>query len=225
MFLWEDSTHIEWTLSRGGAKHIWIICKGHHDSEIEEDVSEEEDHHEVNSESDDSDYETNEETAIHSPQNKTFTSKHCEILWSSSQNICQAKLSAENIIKTVPGPSRMTVTRVTDITSDFELVMPNSIQKIIFEMTNLEGRRVLGGEVERAGQIAFACIFGVLVLAGAYKSKDESTASLWDAGTGRATSSHIFSRVIRFDNRETWAVGRERDKLAAIRTVWNCLSE
>ena len=32
---------------------------------------------------------------------------------------------------------------------------------------------------------------------------------------------HIFSRVIRFDNRETKAGRRERDKLAAVRTVWD----
>ena len=56
----------------------------------------------------------------------------------------QAKLSAENIIKTVPEPTRMAVTHVTDIRSTFELVMPDSIQKIILEMTNLEGKRVFG---------------------------------------------------------------------------------
>ena len=32
---------------------------------------------------------------------------------------------------------------------------------------------------------------------------------------------HIFSRVIRFDNRETKAGRRESDKLAAVRTVWD----
>ena len=70
---------------------------------------------------------------------------------------------------------------------------------------------------------------GLLILAGVYKSKDESTASLWDAETGRAIfratmsleTFHVFSRVIRFDNRETKAGRRERDKLAAVRTVWD----
>lgn len=69
----------------------------------------------------------------------------------------------------------------------------------------------------------------LLVLAGVYKSKDDSTASLWDAETSRAIfratmsleTFHIFSGVIRFDNQET-KVGRwERDKLSAIRTVWD----
>lgn len=38
------------------------------------------------------------------PPSKTFMSKNGEIHWSSSPNMRQAKLSAENIIKTVPGP-------------------------------------------------------------------------------------------------------------------------
>ena len=108
-----------------------------HDSEIEEDVSEDEDDLELNSDSNESDFEPDEGIAIPIPPSKTFMSKHGEIQWSSSPNMSQAKLSAENIIKTVPGPTRMAVTRVTDIKSAFELVMPNSIQKIILEMTNL----------------------------------------------------------------------------------------
>ena len=62
------------------------------DSEIEEEVSEDEDHIEVNSESDDSDNELNEETDIHIPPSKTYTSKSGQIQWSSSPNVHQAKL-------------------------------------------------------------------------------------------------------------------------------------
>lgn len=107
-----------------------------HDSEIEEDVSKDEDHVDVNSKSDDCDYEPNEEAAIHIPPRKAFASKNGEIQWSSSPNMTEAKLSAENIIMTVPGPTRMAVTCVTDIKSGFELVMPKSTQKIILEKTN-----------------------------------------------------------------------------------------
>ena len=199
----------------------------YNDSEIEDNVSEDEDHLEVNSDDEDSDYEPDEETAI--PPTETFMSKNLEIQWSLSPNRHQATLSAANIIKAVPGPTRMAVTRVTDIKSAFELVIPNSIQKIILEMTNLEGRRVFGEEWKELDKTHLHAYLGLLILAGVYKSKDESTASLWDADTGRnifrATMSlgtfHIFSRVIRFDNRETRPGRRERDKLAAIRTVWD----
>ena len=200
-----------------------------HDSEIEEEVSEDEDDLELNSDSNDSDFEPDEGIAIPIPPSKTFMSKNGEIQWSSSPNIRQTRMSAENIIKTVPGPTRMAVTRVTDIKSAFELVMPNSIQKIILEMTNLEGRRVFGEKWKELDKTHLDAYLGLLILAGVYKSKDESTASLWGAETGRAIfratmsleTFHIFSRVIRFDNRETRAGRRERDKLAAVRTVWD----
>ena len=200
-----------------------------HDSEIEEEVSEDEDDLELNSDSNDSDFEPDEGIAIPIPPSKTFMSKNSEIQWSSSPNIRQTRMSAENIIKTVPGPTRMAVTRVTDIKSAFELVMPNSIQKIILEMTNLEGRRVFGEKWKELDKTHLDAYLGLLILAGVYKSKDESTASLWGAETGRAIfratmsleTFHIFSRVIRFDNRETRAGRRERDKLAAVRTVWD----
>ncbi|XP_028681576.2 piggyBac transposable element-derived protein 4-like [Erpetoichthys calabaricus] len=200
-----------------------------HDSKIEEDVSEDEDHLEVNSESNDSDYEPYEETANNIPPSKTFTSKNGEIQWSSSPNIRQAKLSAENIIETVPGPTRMAMTCVTDIKSAFQLVMPNLIQKIIIEMTNLEGSHVLREKWKEHSVMHLCAYLGVLILPGVYKSKDESIASLWDIETGRAIfhakmsleTFHIFSLVIRFDNRETRAVRWEGDKLAAIRTVWD----
>ncbi|KAL4008381.1 hypothetical protein ACER0C_002233 [Sarotherodon galilaeus] len=70
---------------------------------------------------------------------------------------------------------------------------------------------------------------GILIFAGVYRSKGEATASLWNEENGRpifrATMSlETFlkiSRVIRFDNHETRAGRRERDKLAAIRDVWD----
>ena len=50
-----------------------------HDSEMEEDVSEDEDHLELNSDSNDSDFEPDEGIAIPIPPSKTFMSKNGEI--------------------------------------------------------------------------------------------------------------------------------------------------
>lgn len=71
--------------------------------------------------------------------------------------------------------------------------------------------------------------FGVLILAGVFRSKGESTESQWDAETGRelfrATMSlenfHIISRIIRLDNRDDRPARWQTDKLAAIRKVWD----
>lgn len=53
------------------------------------------------------------------------------------------QLFAENKIKTVPGPTRFAVARVTDIESVFELILSNSVRKVILEM-KLEERRIFG---------------------------------------------------------------------------------
>lgn len=71
--------------------------------------------------------------------------------------------------------------------------------------------------------------FGIIILAGVYRSRGETTESLWDAETGRAIFGaimsvefpHIFRGVIRFDDQESRPVRRQRDKLAAICTVWD----
>ena len=51
---------------------------------------------------------------------------------------------AANVIRMQPGQTRMVVTHVQDIKSSFELFIPDTIQKIILDCTNLEGRYVFG---------------------------------------------------------------------------------
>jgi hypothetical protein len=69
---------------------------------------------------------------------------------------------------------------------------------------------------------------GLLILAGVYWSRGEVTRGLWDAESGKASFHammplkvfHTFSRILRFDNPESRSARRVRDKLAAIRVVW-----
>lgn len=113
----------------------------------------------------------------------------------------------------------MAVTHVSDIKSAFELVIPHLIQEIVLQMTYLEGRRILGQEWRELDETHLQVYLGLVILAGVYNSKDVSTASLWDAETGRAVfqatisleTFHIFSRVISFDNQETRTSRQERD--------------
>lgn len=136
---------------------------------------------------------------------------------------------AANVIRMQPGPTQMAVTHVHDIKSSFQFFIPDSIQKIILDCTNLEGRRVFGERWKEMDQTHSHAYSGVLILVGVFRSKGESTESLWDAENGRelfcATMSlenfHIISRTILFDNRDDRPAWRQRDKLAAIRTVWD----
>ncbi len=108
-------------------------------------------------------------------------------------------------------------------------VVTPSIENIVLEMTNLEGKRVYGDTWQDLDVVDLEAYIGLLILAGVYKSKGEATASLWSAETGRAifpaTMSlkkfHVLSHVIRFDDKETRQGRREHDKLATIRELWD----
>nr|XP_055053772.1 piggyBac transposable element-derived protein 4-like [Misgurnus anguillicaudatus] len=220
-----------------------ILC-----TDTEEDVSELEDSSEVEDnvveDPDDDELSLNssedeEEAAIYTsssernseaeqPGVETWMSKDGKIAWTSTPQQSQGRLPASMVMKSIPGPTRFATSRVHNIYSAFELFL-HPIEKIVLDMTNLEGSRVFGEKWKPLDLADLNAYIGLLILSGVYKSNGEATESLWNAECGRpifrATMSlerfHVISRVIRFDNRETRASRRERDKLAAIRDVWD----
>lgn len=72
---------------------------------------------------------------------ETWTSKDGNIEWSSSQQR-QGRLSSSNVIKMTPGLTGFAVIRVDEIPAAFQLLISPPIERIILEMTNLEGRRL-----------------------------------------------------------------------------------
>ena len=85
-----------------------------------------------------------------------------------------------------------------------------------------------GDNWKRMDESDLYAYIGLLILAGVYRSRGEATCSLWDAESGRvifhATMPlkvfHTFSIMPRFDNGESRPARCVRDKLAAIREVW-----
>ena len=193
------------------------------DSEEEEEVSEEEDGEEYNPEHDASSSDEEE-----MPQ-ETFLSKNGKIAWSSASFDQHGRMAEQNVMKMTPGPTRYAVSHVHDIASAFHLFFTPAIKKIILEMTNLEGFRKYGDSWKRMDEVDLYAYIGLLILAGVYRSRGEAAASLWDAESGRpifrATMPlkrfHTYSRLLRFDNRESRPARRATDKLAAIREVWD----
>lgn len=191
----------------------------------EEEVSEEEDGEEYNPEHDAS---SSDEEEIPQAERETFLSKNSKITWSLSPYDNQGRMAAQNVIRMTPGPTRHAVAHAQDIASTFYMFITPAIEKIILEMTNLEGFRKYGDNWKRMDEIDLRAYIGLLILAGVYRSRGEATCSLWDAESGRAIFRatmplkvfHTFSRMLRFDNRESRPARRVRDKLAAIREVW-----
>ncbi|XP_052360982.1 piggyBac transposable element-derived protein 4-like [Oncorhynchus keta] len=128
-----------------------------------------------------------------------------------------------------PGPTAYATTQARDIASAFHLFVTPAIERIIVEMTNLHGARKYGDGWRPMDATDLRAYLGLLILAGVYRSRGEAAASLWDAESGRtvfrATMSlkvfHRYSRLLRFDDRQSRAARLATDKLAAIREVWD----
>nr|XP_023665676.1 piggyBac transposable element-derived protein 4-like isoform X1 [Paramormyrops kingsleyae] len=156
-----------------------------------------------------------------------FMSRNGQIKWSSSPKVAQPRPPTR--LKMKPGPTRMAVSRVHDIRSAFELFISNSIQKIVLNMTNLEGKRIFRKRWKEVDNTEILAYYGLLILAGVYKSRGESALSLWDKEKGipyfqsvmSLNSFSVFSRAIRFDEWASRCERRQKDKLAEIRTVWD----
>ncbi|XP_047197199.1 piggyBac transposable element-derived protein 4-like [Hippoglossus stenolepis] len=125
-----------------------------------------------------------------------------------------------------PGPTTHATSRTRDLASTFCLFVTPTVENIILEMTNREGRRKYGDDWKGMDETDLHAYVGLLILAGVYRSRGEAAASLWDAESGRvifrATMPlkvfHTYSRLLRFDDRKT---RRATDKLAAVREVWH----
>ncbi|XP_071396353.1 piggyBac transposable element-derived protein 4-like [Centroberyx affinis] len=166
--------------------------------------------------------EETEETA--GPSNE-WKSKNGQIVWSPTHAETLRYIPATGA---VPGPTRYATTRISTVKSCFDLFMTEKIMQLLLDMTNLQGRRSLTDwkDIDATDLQAYV---GLLILAGVYRSRDESTRSLWDGHTGRAVfratmSHHTFSLIssnLRFDDKLTRPARHQKhDKLAAFRTIW-----
>ncbi|KAL3967747.1 aryl hydrocarbon receptor [Sarotherodon galilaeus] len=213
---------------RLSVKEVLAQVSGHEECpeikiEIEEDVSEVKDNRDFDPDFEETDQSTDGEGEAPEEQapEETLQSKSGHLLWSSSLlgkgKSPRGRARVKNI-KMTPGPTQYAISRVDDIKSSFQLFLPESIEEIILEMTNLEGKHVFGDTWREIDLVDLQAYIGLLILA-----------ELWDAESGtpifRATMSleqfHVLSRTIRFDNRDTRPVRWRNDKLAAIRNIWD----
>lgn len=126
------------------------------------------------------------------------------------------------------GPTTFASARSIDPLSSFLMFM-EPIEKIIIEMTNLYGARRYKNKWKPVDVTTMRAYYGVLLLAGVYRSKGEDITELWDDYHGRpifrAAMSlqkfQVINQCIRFDDKELRILTQERDKLQPIRNVFN----
>nr|XP_043880784.1 THO complex subunit 7 homolog isoform X1 [Solea senegalensis] len=156
----------------------------------------------------------------------SWRSKNGEIHWApTNSTTLQFKSPRPGL---TPGPSRYAVARVGELIDSFDSYFTAKITNLVTEYTNLHGRRTVP-EWKDLDVTTVRSYFGLLLLAGVYRSHREPTCSLWDDQTGR----HIFratmslktfvliGRILRFDDPLSRPHRREADKLAAVREIWD----
>nr|XP_023655427.1 piggyBac transposable element-derived protein 4-like [Paramormyrops kingsleyae] len=163
---------------------------------------------------------------------KKCLSKKGEISWCTRAPDKGRRVPAQYILKITPGPTRFCISQAKDITSTFMSFFPGSMEKIIIDMTNLEGERRFSNDWQELTATEFKAFMGLLILAGGFQSSKESIRKLWDRKMGRWIFRATMSRkrffdllhVVTFYNPESRALRESTDKLAAVRDVWDTWS-
>eukprot|EP00063_Salmo_salar_P069643 XP_014044478.1 PREDICTED: uncharacterized protein LOC106597882 [Salmo salar] len=161
---------------------------------------------------------------------ETLLSKNGKIKWSSAAYRCPdlPRAVRHPSPAVTPGPTAYAASRALDIESAFRLFVMPAIERIVVDMTNLQGVRKYGDGWRPMDSVDLRAYLGLLILAGIYRSRGEAAASLWESGRTvfRATMPlkvfHKYSRLLRFDDRRSRLAA---DRLAAIREVWDLWEE
>lgn len=116
---------------------------------------------------------------------------------------------------------------MNELVDSFNLLLTREIIQLVLVYTNLEGSQNVSNwtDIDLTDLEAY---IGLLLLAGVYRSRKESTHSLWDAEAGRpmfrATMSHErFQKIhkcLRFDDKLSRRRRAREDKFAAFRDLW-----
>ncbi|XP_035521007.1 uncharacterized protein LOC118330532 isoform X2 [Morone saxatilis] len=176
------------------------------------------------SEEDTEDTEEEEEEEMAAPSGNEWKSKKGHILWSPTPPETLGHVPATG---GTPGPTRYATSRISTLKSCFDLFLTEEIIKLLVDTTNVQGKRSIKDwkDLDATDMEAY---IGILILAGVYRSRNESTPSLWDDHTGRAifraTIPHCkFTRInscVRFEDERTRPARCRKDKLAAFWTIW-----
>ncbi|XP_071256255.1 piggyBac transposable element-derived protein 4-like [Salvelinus alpinus] len=168
-------------------------------------------------------------------ERETLLSKNGKIKWSSAayRGLDRPRAIRRPCPAVTPGPTAYAASRAIDIASAFRLFVTPAIERIIVDMTNLQGVRKYGDGWRPMDSTDLRAYVGLLILAGVYRSRGEAAASLWDAESGRTVFRatmplkvfHKYSRLLRFDDRQSRPARLATDRLAAVREVWDLWEE
>ncbi|KAI3352471.1 hypothetical protein L3Q82_005196 [Scortum barcoo] len=144
------------------------------DSDLDEDVSEQEDNVEENSDYSPSDEDDSDGEEQAARQGGHLCRKTVLSVGPSTSSCRQLRMTPEQ--------TRLAISHASDILSMFQLFLPPAIEKIIvIAMTNMEGIHRYGEEWKTMDVTDPHAYMGLLILGGdVYRSRGETVSSLWE---------------------------------------------
>jgi hypothetical protein len=155
-----------------------------------------------------------------------LTSKNGIEVWLTDPIVNGDMRRVSNVLKTAPGPTRYPNRQVDTVRSSFELFIRKTLIEIICKWPNKAGRRLYKDKRNDVTVKELYKIIGLMVLIGAYMSKNEDICQLWSFENGRPIFNKIMYRqrfqvvlrVLRFDDAE---YRRQHRKLEPIREYFD----
>lgn len=126
------------------------------------------------------------------------------------------------------GPTAFATARCYDPLSSFSLFI-EPIENFVVDMTNKYGLNRYKEKWKAVDVTTMRAYYGLLLLAGVYRSKGEDVTELWDDQNGRpifrATMSlqrfSVINQCIRFDDKEQRSQTSDRDRLQPVRFIFD----
>lgn len=150
-------------------------------------------------------------------------------VWLKTPASQSGRFASQNVMKQAPGPTAYAVRRANSADELLKSFLTKPILEVILKMSNKEGMKNFEGSWEQITMVELEAFFGLLYLAGVFRSSGEATEELWHKEDGRKIFRAVMSRkrfkiisqVLRFDDKETRSLRRSKDRLAPIRDVWD----
>ena len=112
----------------------------------------------------------------------------------TSKNDITGRHAAHNGMHIKPGPTRFATRNVDSPLSAFQLFMRDPVLNEIEKWTKIEGKNVFADNWKNISRDELLCYFGIMILIGVYRAKNELVSEMWNQGRGRPIISGSMAR-------------------------------
>ena len=160
------------------------------------------------------------------PQQSQVFSRYGAI-WNKEPPCTTGRQGKRNILSTKPGTKQFIFARVNDEKNVFQELWGHQNFENVMHFTLAEARRE--DEAFFLSKVKFTAFFGLYILRGVLKGRDEPLLNFRDEEYGRLIFRKTMSknkfqsilRYIRFDDKNSRSLRRQTDKFAAMRELWD----